>query len=175
MRFSFKHSGLCWDFMADVQKIKQFAHGFRTFYTGRRAFNWIRVIGYIKKGECFVKSIIFWTENLNQHVLQGKVKSTHKHQQSHKHVLTCGLLRGPKFMLGVDGSDTDGEPRDEVMTEYGEARPFIGEPKVVMGDRSGLEVLMTDGWPAMPPMWAGWAWVALIGPEESRQGKSSSL
>lgn len=29
---------------------------------------------------------------------------------------TCGLPSCPKFMLGVDGSDTDGEPRDDVMT-----------------------------------------------------------
>lgn len=36
---------------------------------------------------------------------------------SHPRVLTCGLWRGPKFMLGVDGRDTDGEPRDDVMTE----------------------------------------------------------
>lgn len=32
------------------------------------------------------------------------------------HFLTCGLLSGPKFMLGVDGSETEGEPRDDVMT-----------------------------------------------------------
>ena len=34
-----------------------------------------------------------------------------------------------------------------------------------MGDGKGLEVLMTDGWPTMPPMGGGWVWV--IGPVES--------
>ncbi|TNN42189.1 hypothetical protein EYF80_047651 [Liparis tanakae] len=34
-----------------------------------------------------------------------------------------------------------------------------------MGDVKGLEVLMTDGWPTMPPMGGGWVWV--IGPVES--------
>lgn len=29
----------------------------------------------------------------------------------------CGLLSGPKFMLGVDCSDTEGEPREDVITE----------------------------------------------------------
>lgn len=70
-------------------------------------------------------------------------------------------------MLGVDGSEIEGEPRDDVMTGKGEARPFIGEPKVDMGDGRGLEVLMTDGWPIMPPMGGGWEWVVLIGPVES--------
>lgn len=68
------------------------------------------------------------------------------------HFLTCGLPSGPKFMLGVDGNDIEGEPREDVMTGQGEARPFIGEPKPDMGDSKGLEVLMTDGWPTMPPM-----------------------
>lgn len=36
-----------------------------------------------------------------------------------------------------------------------------------MGDGWGLEVLMTDGWPTMPPKWGGWLWAVLIGPVES--------
>lgn len=79
----------------------------------------------------------------------------------------CGLL-SPKFILGVDGSDTEGEPREEVITGYGEARPFIGEPRVDMGDGKGLDVLMTEGWPTMPPMGGGWEWAVLIGPVELR-------
>lgn len=35
-----------------------------------------------------------------------------------------------------------------------------------MGDVKGLEVLMTDGWPTMPPMGGG-GWVWVIGPVES--------
>lgn len=37
-------------------------------------------------------------------------------QDHQMHILTCGLLSGPKFMLGVDCSDTEGDPRDDVMT-----------------------------------------------------------
>lgn len=28
----------------------------------------------------------------------------------------CGLLSGPKFMLGVEGRDIEGDPKEEVMT-----------------------------------------------------------
>lgn len=82
-------------------------------------------------------------------------------------------MSGPKFMLGVDCSETEGEPRDDVMTGYGEARPFIGEPKEDIGEGKGLEVLMTDGWPTMPPMEGGWVWTVPIGPVESgrREGE----
>lgn len=90
--------------------------------------------------------------------------------------LTCGLLSCRKFMLGVDCSDTEGDPRDDVMTGYGEASPFIGRPKLDMGDWIGLEVLMTDGWPTMPPIGGGGgcACAALIGPEESEEGDVNS-
>lgn len=75
-------------------------------------------------------------------------------------------------MLGVDCSDTDGDPRDDVMTGYGEASPFMGRPRPDMGDWIGREVLMTDGWPTMPPIGGGGgcACAALIGPEESEEG-----
>lgn len=46
-----------------------------------------------------------------------QIKLLMSHTHTHTHILTCGLWRGPKFMLGVDVSDTDGEPREEVMTE----------------------------------------------------------
>lgn len=49
-----------------------------------------------------------------------------------------------KLILGVEGKEPDGEVRDGVMAEYGEARPFI-EPRGIMGDCSGREELMTDG------------------------------
>lgn len=32
------------------------------------------------------------------------------------HFLTCGLPSGPKFMMGVDGNDREGEPREDVIT-----------------------------------------------------------
>lgn len=48
---------------------------------------------------------------------EKKKHANNEQQHSHTRVLTCGLLRVPKFMLGVDGRDTDGEPREEVMTE----------------------------------------------------------
>lgn len=50
-----------------------------------------------------------------------------------------------KLIVGVEGKETDGEPRDGLMTEYGEPRPFIEEPRVLMGECSGREELMTDG------------------------------
>lgn len=56
----------------------------------------------------------------------------------------CGLPRVLKLILGVEGKEPHGEVRDGVMTEYGEARPFI-EPSELMGDCSGREELMTDG------------------------------
>lgn len=40
-----------------------------------------------------------------------------------------------------------------------------------MGDGKGLEVLMTDGWPTMPPIDGGWEWAVLIGPVESVEEK----
>ena len=88
-----------------------------------------------------------WIRNLTSSFLQRKeffdnLPLSHDHQT---HVPTCGLLSGPKFMLGVDCSDTEGDPREDVMTGQGDARPFNGEPKVDMGDGNGLEVLMTDG------------------------------
>lgn len=56
-------------------------------------------------------------------------------------------------MPGVDGSETDGDPKDGVITEYGEANPLIGDPSVFIGDVNDLEllldVLITDGCPTM--------------------------
>ena len=75
-------------------------------------------------------------------------------------------MSGPKFIPGVEGSETDGEPSEDVMTEYGDASPFMGEPRVLMGDGRGLEVLMTEGCPPMPIGW-WWEWAVFIGPEES--------
>lgn len=57
----------------------------------------------------------------------------------------CGLPIVLKLIVGVEGKETDGEPRDAVMTEYGEPRPFIEEPRVLMGECRGREELMTDG------------------------------
>lgn len=45
----------------------------------------------------------------------------------------------------------------------------MGEPRLDMGEGRGLEVLMTEGWPTMPPMGGGWEWEwgVPMGPEES--------
>lgn len=52
-------------------------------------------------------------------------------------------------MPGVEGSEMEGEPMEEVMTEYGEARPLTGEARGPMPEGWGREELMTDGWPIM--------------------------